>query len=125
MRTRRLIERIDGHMSRIDGHMSRIDEHMARGNELAARSHELFDQNIAALQRVNEELALSRESRDRMYENFRQLAHEMNLRFERVVRGFEAQVAKSNDSLDSLLHAVDAQSKALMLRLPPAPGGEA
>lgn len=103
MRTKRLIERVDGHM--------------ARGNELMTR----LDKRLASL---DEELRLSRESRERMVDDFRALAHEIQARFERLVRGFEAQIDKNNDALDSTLDAVNSQSAAIqhvLARLPPLP----
>jgi SMC interacting uncharacterized protein involved in chromosome segregation len=89
---------------------------------------ERIDSRLAG---IDEEMRLSRESRERMVEDFRALSQEMETRFERVVRsfenqvrGFEAQVAKNNKVLDSVLDAVNAQSAAIqhiLHRLPPLP----
>jgi hypothetical protein len=56
----------------------------------------------------------------------------METRFERVVRGFEKQVgsferqiAENNRTMDSVLDAVNSQSRAIqhvLARLPPLPG---
>ena len=138
MRTKRLIERVDGHMARIDGHMARIDGHMVRGNELMTRLDKRLGSLDKRLENLDEELRLSRESRERMVDDFRALAHETQARFEHLVRGFEMQIAKNYRALDrvlyataengrslqSLLHAVDSQSAAIqhvLARLPPLP----
>jgi chromosome segregation ATPase len=100
VRMKRLIERIDSRLESIDSRLESID---------------------SRLESIDEEMRLSRESRERMVEDFRALAHEMETRFERVVRGFERQIAKNNEALDSVLDAVNAQSAAILLRPPPMP----
>ena len=78
---------------------------------------------------IDEELRLSRESREQIVEDFRALSLEMETRFERVARRFESQVARfdhqiaeNSRALDSTLDAVNSQSRAIqhmLARLPP------
>ena len=106
VRTKRLIERIDGHMARGNELMERVDGRLVG-----------LDRRLAGLdgrlEGLDVELRLSRESRERMVEDFRSLAHEMQARFEHVVRGFDARIAKNNRSLDRVLAALDLQTNSL------------
>jgi ABC-type transporter Mla subunit MlaD len=82
---------------------------------------------------VRAELRLSRESRDRMVADFRQLAQEMQTRFDRTAHRLERHLAANTDALQALrgdnadiLHALNAQSRGifdLLRRSPPAAGG--
>jgi hypothetical protein len=104
MRGREILRRLDAHMergeelmARSNAHMDRGNAHMERGNELMERSTQVMLDVRRSLDRLDEdvrltreEVRLSRQSRD----DLRSFIREMIVRMERTTR---AQVAELRD----------------------------
>jgi len=101
--------------------LERLDGHLARSNELFERNNELFDRSIAALDRVDEELRLSRLARERsddamerLFAALARLTNDVAARYDSALHGFEAAVSSLERKVDDSIDESKAHRGALL-----------